>query len=393
MRTVRIVAWLALFAALSACPRITECSFRCETGSRCALGLTCGKDGYCHADKQLDHCAADGGSVDGLPPPSELNVVFVTSSTFVPGQAFAGLDGADTQCSNAAAAAAAAGKLPAGTYHAWLSTSVTDASTRLGTARGWIRPDGLPFADSLGSLLAGQIFYPARITELGVDLPGATVATGTRYDGTRAPNTAQDFTSSTAPFDSGSSSGTSGTWTDFADGSGAAHLYCFGVDHSHPLTIAPAAGRLAFLSATPFVPGGGLAAADLLCNQDAADNGLADGRSYRALLATATQPALSRFDPGKPWVRRDGVPWAGPAPTSLNVDAHGDYRGGFVWTGASAIDEPAASTAWTCLDWMSSAASAMAVVGEASKSDRTGFSSTSGFQCSLGGVRIYCLQN
>jgi hypothetical protein len=59
---------LLLFALCAGCHKlpVAECSFTCEAGGRCALGLTCGPDGFCHADRNLDHCRSvtlgDGGS-------------------------------------------------------------------------------------------------------------------------------------------------------------------------------------------------------------------------------------------------------------------------------------------------------------------------------------------
>ncbi|HYL59494.1 MAG TPA: hypothetical protein VEU51_11520, partial [Candidatus Acidoferrales bacterium] len=68
-----------------------------------------------------------------------FNKVFVTSSTFdgnLGGQA-----GADADCASLASGAGLAG-----TFKAWLSTSGLNAKDKLGSARGFVRIDGQPFA-------------------------------------------------------------------------------------------------------------------------------------------------------------------------------------------------------------------------------------------------------
>jgi len=79
-----------------------------------------------------------------------------------------GLAGADSACQARASAASLTG-----TYRAWLSTSGTggvNAIARLGTGRGWVRPDGKPFADTTNDISNGHIFCPPRLDEFGHDL-------------------------------------------------------------------------------------------------------------------------------------------------------------------------------------------------------------------------------
>ncbi len=75
-----------------------------------------------------------------LPNPEKIinNVAFLTSVTYAGN--LGGLDGADAICQKHANNAG----LPANQYRAWLSTSDEDAAARIGSARGWVRPDGLP---------------------------------------------------------------------------------------------------------------------------------------------------------------------------------------------------------------------------------------------------------
>ena len=48
-------------------PVVPECTFLCQGQGSCALGLECGLDGYCHSDRDLNHCVAafDAGA-DGF---------------------------------------------------------------------------------------------------------------------------------------------------------------------------------------------------------------------------------------------------------------------------------------------------------------------------------------
>src|SRR5262245_12432676 len=85
------------------------------------------------------------------------NVAFVTTRTLNP-STFGGLAGADAICQ---ATADQAG-LP-GTYIAWLSTTTTNAVDRLAGSRGWVRTDGVPFADTPADIAAGRIFAPLSL--------------------------------------------------------------------------------------------------------------------------------------------------------------------------------------------------------------------------------------
>src|SRR5690606_4557544 len=125
-------------------------SVACGPGRTCPRDMTCGGDGLCYA-------GTPPVIVDAAVPPDAAvptNLVFVTSTTHEPAS-LGGLAGGDAIC---AARAEAAG-LP-GTYVAWLSTATVDARDRLGSARGWRRVDGEPFADTVEDLASGKIFYP-----------------------------------------------------------------------------------------------------------------------------------------------------------------------------------------------------------------------------------------
>jgi hypothetical protein len=310
--------------------------------------------------------------------------VFVTSTTYTSGRShspggatFASLADADAICNERAQA----GRLP-GFFRAWLSTATVDAQSRLMTtsgapARGFVRPDGRPFADSIITLRSGQILYPLSIDELGHDWrtePSYTwVATGTTRDGVVAAP-ASDWSSSTTSFMAGVAQQSTIEWTEYTPVAAGtpAHLYCFATDVSTPLSLGRPSGRAAFVSVNLFSPSAGLSAADAHCQTEATTlAGLPGAHRYQALLATTSASAISRFDlSGPTWIRLDGVPWvarasdlaSGSVLATLNVDAQTSY-GGYprVWTGA--VDPASRSVAadQSCSDWKQ--ASPMGLIG------------------------------
>jgi hypothetical protein len=322
----------------------------------------------------------------------------------VPGT-LGGLAGADAACQDRARAAG----LP-GTFQAWLSTSSVDAKSRFAAARGWIRRDGRPFADSVSALVDGQVYFPPRLDELGNDLTGATgdaaVATGTEGDGTHSVgNTSLDWTSTTQGYASGDPSATNEEWMGnhgSREGTLEARLYCFGVDHATPLAITPTPGRLAFLSQAPFVPPDE-AAADTLCNMEAHNNGRTG--NFVALLSTRSKPAAMLFDLGGPtWVRIDGVPWLERAPelaqgnllTALNVgfpsgSALPQYVSyALAWTGSVNPGTASPTGAQCCNDW--SGPTSTGTVGWAHYSNGVGFLNSNAACDGSTNVHLYCLE-
>jgi len=322
-----------------------------------------------------------------------MNTAFITSTTVVPGQ-LGGLDAADRFCQDRADAAGL--QL---TFRAWLSSSTSDARSRVSPARAWLRTDGRLFAASLAALTdADAVLHALRFDESGNEVTGqfVKVATGS-HGGSRTNETAMDWTSNSATYAAGDAMVTAGFWDwgYFETGSTPAHLYCFSIDGKDPPARVPTGGRLAFLSTAPFAPST-LSAADAHCQSDADGNGHAG--SYRALLSTAGTPAAQRFDlGGPPWVRVDGVPWLARAQdladnlirTSLNVDARGIYRGDiWVWTGSLGPGLSATSpSSQSCNDW---AGSGMAIAGRANLTNELWWSSDVD-TCDQRNA-LYCLQ-
>ena len=356
-----------------------------------------GAPGDAQPDSPADATAdapADAGP-DAAPKP---NYAFVTSTKVTPGDldkvtgATSGLDGADILCNQAASAAA----LP-GNYVAWLSAVGTDAIDRLTGARGWMRTDGVPFADQPSMFSTGAHWVPLNHDENGVEV-SELVVTGTSGSGKGSGTLCGGWASTTGSTVGASSNEMGRTWTSskVPSCSGSYRLYCFGVDKSVQLSPQQATGRNAFVSSAKFVPGPavGIGQADTLCQSEATTANLPG--TYKALLAADGKTAISRFNTtGNMWVRTDGIPFgtladllAGKLKTAIHVHADGkNYSSqGFVFTGASKPDV-AGSAAGTCGDWLSAAANGQGGSLLGPGSAFAGFSPS----CSSGAV-VYCFQ-
>ncbi len=333
------------------------------------------------------------------------NLIFISPKQ--PDANFGGLAGADAICTDAAAAAGLGG-----TYRAWLSTPTVNAASRFSTARGWVRVDGAPVADSMDSLtMQHQLFHPVALDATGnrVDV---FVATGTDQngkwsqlngDGSCSGWTTAAVSASFKQLVGLARFGTVG-WTNAAGGdcNMPTSLYCLGIDRVSTLTITPASGRKAFVSKANFDAATGIAGADTLCRGEATAAGLANAGTFKALLATTAASAASRFNEGgPPWVRVDGVEVA-PTATALfdqqitapiDVRADGTYNDqqfGVAYTGALRPRD-VGTNGTTCNNW--------------SKNDATGngnftdiFESNffSGYSAACdrwpGSSHIYCLE-
>lgn len=291
------------------------------------------------------------------------NTVFVTSATFP--NRLQPLAAADDRCT----AAAHAASLP-GQYRAWLSTTAVDARDRLGQARGWVRADGSPFADTVDDIATGRIFNLLNVDERGMPstlLADDLIMTGTNQYGLLMPGqNCDNWASDTQEgFSGGTKLGTTGIWTAWSTSpcGTPAHLFCFGVDHSYPVAppAPPAGSKRAFVTEGKWVADGGLVGADYFCSVEAAAAGLSG--TFAALLASATSTAASRFASlaGAVWFRVDGVPLnvAGRPPfgapdgrnliAPLNVTSKRNYLPNEdVWTGALQPGELGPGSAFTC---------------------------------------------
>ncbi len=158
------------------------------------------------------------------------NIMFVSAGVFT------GLPlqlGGDTSFCGMAAQQA---HLP-GNWIGWLSDATYgNAADRLSAepyARGWARPDGQPFADTVYDIVTGNILNPPVIDENGHDVlladPNVQVATGTLANG--MIDSGHDASCGGAYIEVGSPANTTaGSWTDSGYAPCSAtnlRIYCF----------------------------------------------------------------------------------------------------------------------------------------------------------------------
>jgi hypothetical protein len=307
-----------------------------------------------------DAAPDDDGGVDfDVLPGGPYNVMFVTSDT----RAIWQLNNqatADAWCESKST------NLPPNTYRAWLSVTAETAPGRMGTGRGWIRPDGQPVASTLADLTSGNHLYPPRLDENGTDVTASDprIATGTNATGQLGLN-CSDLDNRGQDFTYGNSDAAAYLWTQSGQRScdeQDERIYCLGIDHANPIDLQPDPNyRLAFISNQKHGLGGGETALDSACQAEA--SGVPLTGTFRAAVALTGQSILSRFPDGQPWARVDGVVVLPADMSSLLapiwLDARGNRLtdlpdGAVVWTGASAFVEPA-PVGKTCNNWGSTA--------------------------------------
>jgi hypothetical protein len=383
----------------------------CDSGADGATNIDGGVDGASTPAPIDPSTPSDASIPDGSNPPDSsdadastcpvgavcagtYNYAFVTSTTELP-SLLGGVAGADALCNQRAQGAG----LP-GQYVAWISSTTSDARMRLGSASGWLRTDRRPFAASVASLFAGKALYPLKLDENGNEVAEETVATGTLGDGTVAASNCSDWTLF-GPSDR-LTSGYPWMATDRWSVGGLGYcneptrLYCFGKDHDAPIPSMLVQGRKAFVTKQRFDPSMGIAAADTLCQSE----GAALPGTYKALLATTTASAISRFSTSGPtWVRTDGIAlWAFAADAAANASilapillpADGSPPlPGWVWIGASALDAPGTDT---CADWTSNASTSTGGTGQVNESGNWTDTNVACNSYEASYVRLACLQ-
>lgn len=362
--------------------------------------LVCLATTGCDTLFHLDHVPLpDDGSVTsdtGSGGSNGPNLVFVSSQQVVPAH-LGGASAADALCTTLAMHAGHPGH-----YVAWLGTSTESATERIGaSARGWVRADGRPFADTLVDVALGRVWYPLRLTENGDDLTASgnnsdlVVVTGTNADGTTGTDTCGDYTMQTvAGVQAGLADGAPYGWNTNmgAACTSSVRLYCFGVDSATPVSLVPESKRIAFVSQSQAAGGAGLAAFDQICNSEALDVGAAG--TFHAALATTSASALDRFATGGPWVRPDGVTAIDAsgkllAPMELAIDGT-NLSSNVDWCGSTSLITKAPGNAASCFDWTHSDAT-QGLSGNHSRSSGEGYGGLPNSCANAMGV--YCLQD
>ena len=353
-----------------------------------AVVVACGRVGF---GPDASTTATDGAlSIEGS------NVAFVSSFMIVPGS-LGGIAAADQRCTDAARAAGLDGE-----FVAFLSSSTSNAGTRLAGHRGWKRRDGLLLADTVADLADG-IDYLLNIDERGDMVLGVTFVV-TATDATGTLNATLGTCGDWQVVDQTSAAGGNPQYTsaEFANRgpsancNGAARLFCFGIRSNATPEPVHFAGRIAFISESGWRPGGGLSSADAHCSMEAMAAGLTG--SFRAVLPTATTSAASRFDlNGELWARVDGVRLAA-TPTAvmtlrldstLNRTARGAVNESYVWAGYYAPDDAFANGGSTCNNWTSTSVTVTGSLGDSRQGAFLHGDSVA--QCD-GTYPLYCLQ-
>jgi hypothetical protein len=312
------------------------------------------------------------------------NYAFVTTTPLV----LTNVEGLDQTCNTLAMR----NELP-GNFIAWVSTSTANMRQRFAgnPARGWMRPDGRPFADRLDDIFAGKTYYPLRIAPDGSDVGDATVATATLSDGQVGETCNNLATPLTGLITYGKADAGAESWTalDTTDCTQQLRVYCFGTERVNGVTVAPptAGQKRAFATKNPYslrIPRD----ADAICNAEAGG-----GTRFAAMLATTTQSVADRFAGSTgPWFRPDGVRviddmTSFAAPIELAFD--GSRVRSEAWFGASALDAKG-DPAKNCENWTNGGA--MVRLGQTDRSTGAAPFDTSSGNCGAGQYHYYCAE-
>jgi hypothetical protein len=346
-----------------ACP--PDCSIQLLPGSSLTLYavLVDGSESYfrgwsggCTGPARM--CAAAGGygaTVTADFEPQDHNIFFVTDTTTT-GEL--GQTVYDSLCNNAASGAGL-NNHDGNAYLAWMASSPYAPTGRFTGVRGFVRPDGTPFADSFPGVPNDAVLNPPVLDEYGQEVLEVAF-TGTSADGTASGNDCGGWQRTDLMATVGSSSSGPGEFLESAlrRCDNPAHIYCARHTFTTPLLPKPSAGKLVFLSSRRWTPGRGIGDADAFCDGlKPASHALAN---FKALLATSTSPASSRVQLAATYVREDGQVVGTGAElahslalgTGIWQDADGHYPAHYVyvWTGSQAPGV-VGTMASTCGDW------------------------------------------
>jgi hypothetical protein len=352
-----------------------------------------------------------------IPP----NYVFITSTAYNGALSFntlTGLAAADAICNDRAAASAVIPDADANiTYKAYLSRSASGgaATARLAGSSGWIRHDGKPVFNTIADIQSGKMMYPIKFDEAGTAVAETVpVMTGTNTSGTYA-SAGGECGTATAPYTLNQglvAGGVPNANSDLFSYDGTPscalntlRLYCFGVGRAAVVTPTTGPFRRAFTTNDTFTPvaapasPNGIAAADAFCQ---AQSGSLGG-TWKALLATTTGSAISRFTTasGAPWARPDNTLLTNTAAEMAAAMSHllaapngnaqqTDWYGFTETIFTGAVDLTTIGTvATTCNNWTDTAGtSRVGYAGHTAMSKWFGFGS--GNTCT--GKRIVCMQ-
>ncbi len=291
----------------------------------------------------------------------DANLIFVTA-----GQRSTsgfGVVGYDQIC-NAEATNAGINNAAGTGYIAFGSDATSSALTRLGSAQGWVRRDGKPFADTQTSLFATHaVFNSVRFDAMGNDQTRTDYLTGTGTDGNvSATETCLNWTSTT-PSDlfEGSSEGGPLGWTGVLfkpiNPGACARTYrllCMGNTQTGIVSPIVTLGRKIWMTNTPFLVGG-TSTPDDKCRAERPDGVM----EAAALLAYTDRPASAVLVPEVNYVRPDGTLVGSGAQIGSGQrlggggpwqSADGRYLASRIWLGQKDL-QSVGTVVSTCGDW------------------------------------------
>lgn len=287
-------------------------------------------------------------------PPA--NLAFVTSASF-PGNLGSAL-AYQSQC-NQLAAAAGINNAANDAYVAWLAASDYAPGALLGSTRGWVRADLLPWIDSMAAALdAGAVYYPLAYDENGQRVIADTLSGMTGTGGPYFGENCGDWTDATMDTSRGSTHAGGKGWAYNNVGVSPCGLpsrvLCVMKGANTPVSVTPVAGKRIYLSRSAWVPGGGLAAADAKCLAEAP----ASVKAAKAVLVASTRALTDVLDVSAVYVRPDGVrAGTGAEIIQALIDVPPATIEGAVTQdgGGKYVDTTIAQLVWTGLDYWTGA--------------------------------------
>jgi hypothetical protein len=289
---------------------------------------------------------------------------------------------------------ATAGGINNSTGNAFISlvseTGNTFAS-RLGSASGFMRTDGLPFANNLAT---GPIYTAVQLDQFGKRRSfGYGVLTGTKAD-LSAGLTCSDWTTNNGQYTMGDVWAGAGKWIENNSYpcSSPYFYYCAMKTITTSVSIVPGVGNRIYLSESTLTPGGGRSAADAACSATK-PNGVTG--SVKALLATTTQAPSAVLKSATNYYRPDGLFVATGADLAAGntltsgiwQTASGTYVSDTIWSSTKLPNE--IPTASTCTDWTST--SGNGGVGNANTSQQQFWFSVATDSCAAA-HRVICVE-
>ena len=259
-------------------------------------------------------------------------------------------------------------------YIAYISDAALSAPSRVGTtARGWVRLDGKPFADTLTNLttLDGAVYNDISFDERGNALVSSYAFTGTlptgAWDSMFSCN-GWTTTSADVRVDVGRADGGPNHWVTGATVpcDAPASLICVGKTRASVVVPVVTAGKRIWQS-TSYFKAGDSQSPDAKCGAER-PAGVADGR---ALIATTTRQAATVLDPAAVYVRPDGTRVGTGAliaqgfglESGIWQTATGQYQSRYaVWTG-SATPSAVGTISSTCNDWQDTSSASFGTSG------------------------------